>query len=66
MHVAIVSEQLDAAEPHVAALAAVADQHPYFAALATAARGWLNVLTGNIDPAEMESAARALHGVGLR
>jgi DNA-binding NarL/FixJ family response regulator len=66
MHAAIVSEQLDAAEPHVAALAAVADQHPYFAVLATAARGWLNVLTGNIDPAEVESAARALHGVGLR
>lgn len=66
MHAAIVSEQLDAAEPHVAALTAVADGHPYFAMLATAARGWLNVLTGTIDPGEVEAAARGLHGAGLR
>ncbi|GLY65061.1 LuxR C-terminal-related transcriptional regulator [Amycolatopsis taiwanensis] len=65
MHAAIVSEQLDEAEPHAAALTAVADGHPYFAVLAAAARGWLNVLTGNIDPGEVEAAARGLHGAGL-
>lgn len=66
MHAAIVSERLEAAEPHAAALAAVAGKHPYFAVLATAARGWLDVLAGNIDPAAVESAARGLHGAGLR
>jgi len=66
MYAAIVSEHLDAAEPEVAALAAMADGHPYFAVLATAARGWLDVLTGNIDPVAVEAAARGLHGAGLR
>lgn len=66
MHAAIVSERLDAAEPHVRALAAMADDHPYFKALATAAHGWLDVLAGNIDPTVVESAARGLHAAGLR
>jgi DNA-binding CsgD family transcriptional regulator len=66
IHAAIVSERLDVAEPHAAALAEVADGHPYFAVLATAARGWLDVLAGNIDPVAVESAARGLHGAGLR
>ncbi|EHR51318.1 response regulator containing a CheY-like receiver domain and an HTH DNA-binding domain [Saccharomonospora marina XMU15] len=66
MHAAIVSERLDAAEPHVTALAALADDHPYLKVLATAAHGWLDVLAGNIDPASVESAARGLHAAGLR
>jgi DNA-binding CsgD family transcriptional regulator len=65
MHAAITAEQPGAAEPHVAALAAMAEKHSYFAVLATAARSWLNVVTGNIDPAEVESAARGLHDAGL-
>ncbi|TNC29145.1 helix-turn-helix transcriptional regulator [Amycolatopsis alkalitolerans] len=66
MYAAVVGEHPDAAEPHAAALAAVADQHPYFAALATAARGWLDVLSGTIDPDRIESAARGLTEAGLR
>ncbi|WP_236790959.1 LuxR C-terminal-related transcriptional regulator [Amycolatopsis sp. GM8] len=66
MHAAIAGEQLDAAETQVAALAAMAGPHPYFAVLATASRCWLKVLTGDIDPAEVEAAARGLHDAGLR
>lgn len=66
LHAAIVTERPDAAEPHVAALTTMADEHPNFGVLAAAARNWLNVLAGEIEPAEVESAARGLHGVGLR
>jgi DNA-binding CsgD family transcriptional regulator len=37
----------------------------YATAMAVAARGWLAVLQGHVDQAEVEAAARGLHAVGL-
>ncbi|MBM7769889.1 DNA-binding CsgD family transcriptional regulator [Actinokineospora baliensis] len=48
---------------HVEALAASSD--PFPGALAEAARCWLEVLSGKITTAQVESAARALHATGL-
>ena len=38
----------------------------YHAVLAAAARAWLDVLGGEVDPTSVEDAARDLHAVGLR
>lgn len=66
LHAAILGDEITAAEEQADGLAAAADRDPYIAVLAAGARSWLNVLTGTIDPAEVESAARGLHRVGLR
>jgi hypothetical protein len=52
----------EAAE-HVAALDAASD-YPQARVFAAAARCWLRVLAGDIDPVEVESAARQLHSIG--
>ncbi|MGH3840674.1 MAG: LuxR C-terminal-related transcriptional regulator [Pseudonocardiaceae bacterium] len=53
------------AQRHAAALAGSAASSPFVAALAAAASSWLQVLSGEIDAAAVQAAARRLHGVGL-
>ncbi|MDQ4031525.1 MAG: LuxR C-terminal-related transcriptional regulator [Actinomycetota bacterium] len=65
LHAAIVVEQLPEAQRHAAALTDAASSSPYAAVLAAAARSWLQVLSGDIDPEIVQIAARRLHGVGL-
>ncbi|MDQ3763593.1 MAG: helix-turn-helix transcriptional regulator, partial [Actinomycetota bacterium] len=65
LHAAIVAEQFLEAQRHTAALTAAASSSPYAAALAAAASTWLHVLSGEIDPEAVQTAARRLHGVGL-
>jgi DNA-binding CsgD family transcriptional regulator len=65
MHAAIVAEQLPEARRHAAVLTDVAPAGPYAAVLAAAASSWLQVLSGDIDPDTVQTAARRLHGVGL-
>jgi DNA-binding CsgD family transcriptional regulator len=57
------AERPDAAAAHVAALDA-ATAYPQAQVLAEAARCWMRVLAGQIDAAEVESAARRLHAIG--
>jgi DNA-binding CsgD family transcriptional regulator len=66
LHAAIIGEQLPAAEEHAARLAAITGHGHYHAALAEAARTWLAVIAGAVDPTTVEAAARDLHAVGLR
>ena len=65
VHAAIIAELPELATVHVEAVAASAGHHPYFAVIATAAREWLRVLTGDVDPAATDAAARALAEAGL-
>jgi DNA-binding CsgD family transcriptional regulator len=65
MHAAIVAEQLPEARRHATALTDAASGSPYAAALAAAASSWLQVLSGDVDPETVQTAARRLHGVGL-
>ncbi len=65
LHAAIIAERPGEAEEHVKALAGNASAGPYFAATATAAGCWLKVLAGDVDPDEVEAAARGLRGAGL-
>lgn len=66
LHAAILAEQHDEAAEHVKALAAGASAGPYFGVMADAAECWLKVLGGDVDPVEVENAARGLHKAGLR
>ncbi|MFD2418225.1 LuxR C-terminal-related transcriptional regulator [Amycolatopsis pigmentata] len=66
LHAAILAEQYDEAAEHVTALAAGAGAGPYFGVMADAAQCWLKVLGGDVDPTEVEKAARGLHDAGLR
>ncbi|HEY2694098.1 MAG TPA: helix-turn-helix transcriptional regulator [Pseudonocardiaceae bacterium] len=65
LHAAIIGEEPAAAEEHVHALADGAGHSRYGAVLYSAARSWLAVVTGNVHPASVESAARELDDVGL-
>jgi DNA-binding CsgD family transcriptional regulator len=65
LHAAILREQPGAAERHAAALVKAAKNHHYAAVLAPAGRAWMRVLAGEVDPAEVESAARGLQSIGL-
>jgi DNA-binding NarL/FixJ family response regulator len=65
LHAAIVAQQLPDAQRHAAALIDAASSSPYAAALATAAGSWLAVLSSEIDPDTVQTAAQDLHGVGL-
>jgi DNA-binding CsgD family transcriptional regulator len=74
LHAALIAEQWAEAGRQAEALEAAAApgperDHPapgrYVVALAVAARQWLAVLRGTVQPAAVESAARALHAVGL-
>ncbi|MGJ7908904.1 LuxR C-terminal-related transcriptional regulator [Actinopolyspora sp. H202] len=62
---AIVVEEYDRAAEHTAVLDRMARHNQLAAALATAGTVWLRVLENEVDPAEVESAARTLHAVGL-
>ncbi|HEU5000133.1 MAG TPA: helix-turn-helix transcriptional regulator [Lapillicoccus sp.] len=63
---AILTNRPQALTPHAAALLAAARTSPYAAVLARAGRAWVAVLGGDVDPASVESAARALGTVGQR
>jgi DNA-binding CsgD family transcriptional regulator len=65
LHAAIIAERPAEAEEHVTALAADAGLGAYPAVLSAAASCWLRVLSGAVDVAEVETAARGLHGAGL-
>ncbi|HEY2830825.1 MAG TPA: LuxR C-terminal-related transcriptional regulator [Sporichthyaceae bacterium] len=58
------ADRTEAAAPHVAALESAAERYPHAAVLAAAGRCWLAVLAGQIDAAEVDSAARRLHRIG--
>ncbi|GAA3016060.1 helix-turn-helix transcriptional regulator [Actinokineospora globicatena] len=62
-HAEITASRVPAARDHVEVLSGSTEQFP--AALAEAARCWLDVLAGNVNAPRVESAARALHAVGL-
>ncbi len=59
------SQHWSDAQRHAAALTSAASHNPYAAALADAASSWLQVLSGEIDPDNVQAAARYLHSVGL-
>jgi DNA-binding CsgD family transcriptional regulator len=69
LHAALQAEDWAEAERQAEALEAAAAKPTgssrYAAAMAAAARCWLAVLRGQVDQAAVESAARALHAVGL-
>jgi DNA-binding CsgD family transcriptional regulator len=65
MHAAVLDEHPEDAGKHAADLAALAPAHPYCAAVADAARVWVKLLGGDVDPVETEAAARALAAAGL-
>ncbi|MGH3546586.1 MAG: LuxR C-terminal-related transcriptional regulator [Pseudonocardiaceae bacterium] len=64
LHAAMLRGQPEAAEPHSAALARAAENNHYAAVLAAAGRAWMQVLAGQFDPAEVETAARGLQTIG--
>jgi DNA-binding NarL/FixJ family response regulator len=65
LHAAILAEETAEAERHAEALDRLSDAGPYPAALASAAHGWLAVLTERIDASQVELAARGLAALGL-
>lgn len=65
VHAAIVVEDPAAAREHVDALATAAPLDRHSAVLHAAARCWLAVLDGQIDPDEVDTAASGLHDAGL-
>ncbi len=65
LHAAIIADQRDAAGEHAEALARAAARDEQFGMLAAAARCWLDVVDGTIDPDAVEDAARGLHGAGF-
>ena len=62
---AIMTDDPNGLRPHAAALVAAARTSPYAAALATAGRVWLRVLTGDIEAADVVAAAERLAHIGL-
>ncbi|MFG2050826.1 LuxR C-terminal-related transcriptional regulator [Micromonospora sp. NPDC048935] len=65
LHAAILTGAPAVADDHVTALLAAADHSRYAAVVAAAAECWVEVLRGVVDPARVETAARALHDTGL-
>ncbi|WP_328646335.1 helix-turn-helix transcriptional regulator [Amycolatopsis sp. NBC_00348] len=66
LHAAITLEDAEAAKAHLATLTSHAHCGRHPSALATAARGWLAVLSGTFAPDEISAAAAELHDLGLR
>ena len=62
---AILLDQPDALRPHAAELVRHAEHSRMSAVLAGAGRAWLAVLSGRVDAAAVEHAARRLASVGL-
>jgi DNA-binding CsgD family transcriptional regulator len=65
LHAAIVAGQRDAAEENADALSRAAARDEQLATLAAAARCWVGLVDGRIDPDAVEDAARGLHGAGF-
>ncbi|MFG1955537.1 LuxR C-terminal-related transcriptional regulator [Micromonospora sp. NPDC048830] len=65
LHAAILAEEAETADAHVAALARIAEQSRYAAVVSAAAGCWVEVLRGVVDRERVEAAARGLHGAGL-
>ncbi|WP_460406912.1 helix-turn-helix transcriptional regulator, partial [Actinophytocola sediminis] len=65
LHAALITGQLDAAEEHAEAMATAAARDEQLRVLARAARCWLDITKGTVDPDAVEDAARSLHGTGL-
>ena len=61
---AILTNRPKAMAPHAAVLVAAARSSPFAAALARAGRAWIAVLGRQVDPAQVEPAARGLASVG--
>ncbi len=52
------------AESHIKILESAAPTYPQAAVLAVAAKCWMRVMAGQVDAAEVETAARRLHSIG--
>lgn len=65
LHAAILAGRRDDAGEHAAALATAAERDEHFATFAAAARCWLGVADGTIDPDAVEDAAHGLHAGGF-
>ena len=65
LHAALTAEDHDAAEEHGTALAKAAANDATFATIAGAARCWLELSAGRVDPDAVEEAARSLHAAGF-
>jgi DNA-binding CsgD family transcriptional regulator len=68
LHAAVALEDTAGAQGHateLAATAATGTTSTYHAVLATAAACWSDVVSGSVDAAVVQTAARRLHGAGL-
>jgi DNA-binding CsgD family transcriptional regulator len=65
LHAAIIAQDPTAAKEHADALAVSGTHSRYHAVLAAAAACWVDVLTGDVDPGKVETAAHGLHDAGL-
>lgn len=65
VHAGILAGDPAAVAPHGQALTAAAAREPFAGALAGAGRTWLRVLAGQVEPDEVNSAARNLARFGL-
>ncbi|MFU8853955.1 LuxR C-terminal-related transcriptional regulator [Micromonospora sp. SL1-18] len=65
LHAAILTEEREVADEHLAALLAAADHSRYAAVVSAAAASWVEVLRGVVDPVRVEAAARGLYDAGL-
>ncbi|AQT78388.1 helix-turn-helix transcriptional regulator [Mycolicibacterium litorale] len=65
VHAGILANDPAAVTPHGQALAAAAAHSPFARALAAAGRTWLRVLAGQVEPEEVNLAARGLAQFGL-
>ncbi|MPY80283.1 MAG: LuxR family transcriptional regulator [Actinophytocola sp.] len=64
LHAALTGERSDEAKRHAAALRANAELGAHHATMSVAADCWLRVLHGDVDPDEVETAARGLRDAG--
>lgn len=65
LHAALIAGRPEVAAEHAEAMASAAAGDEQFAVLAGAARCWLEVSAGAVEPDTVERAARALQGIGL-
>jgi DNA-binding NarL/FixJ family response regulator len=65
LQVALASDDHDAAVRRASEVEAVAPVHPRLRALAEAARTWVAILGGTVDPKRVGGSSRGLQGLGL-
>ncbi|GDY31178.1 helix-turn-helix transcriptional regulator [Gandjariella thermophila] len=65
LHAAIIAQDTAAAKEHADALSDGGEHGRYRAVLAAAAACWVDVLTGEVDPGRVDTAAHGLHDAGL-